>query len=85
MTRNILKAVAMSALVLAAASPAMAAKEKFQRTKPHVNVGTVDLAGKKTSAAPGGQLIILPWGAVAPHDFDDPRVDLPRETFSPRY
>jgi hypothetical protein len=84
MTRLIASALAMSALVFAVSSPAMAAKEKFQRTKPHVNVGTIGQTAKpRPPKAAGGLVIVPPWGVVAPHGFDDRRFDLPRETFAP--
>lgn len=80
MTRLIASALAMSTLALALASPAMAAKEKFQRSKPHVNVGTLDQTAKpKRFKATGGLVVVPPWGTLPPHGFDDPRIDLPRD------
>ena len=55
---------AMVALPFVAAD-AMAAKEKFERTKPHVNVGTI---GNSDQDGPGGLATPAGDGTTTPND-----------------
>lgn len=57
-THSIALAIAAGVVtLLAAGEPASAGKSQFERTKPHVNVGTANPRGSSASA--GGQTAVI--------------------------